>query len=200
MSEIDFGAIWVSVHLGDETHRLSMSYQRLKILSYVEETYLISHGLRFGRLRCLPVVRMGTVKFDGEQMDLVWLWDLHLTADVGDGMDIFVGLKNPLALDLSESGVVFPASVTLGFGFPVAGCLGWGIEVRKEGGHPTSIATGGEWYIAGGFVLRTGLRTYPQEFCLGVGFGLGHGVVDVATSVVPDLGATHEVGGAWAWD
>ncbi|MFH1311854.1 MAG: hypothetical protein ABIJ00_01375 [Candidatus Eisenbacteria bacterium] len=200
MSEIDFGAIWVSVQLGDETHQLSTSYQRLKVLSYVEETFLISHGFRLGRLRCLPVVRLGTVKFDGEQMDMVWLCDLGLATDVRDNMTISVGLKNPLALGLSESGDMFPTSITLGLGFPVAGCLGWGIEVQKESGHQTCIATGVEWSFAGGLVLRTGLRTYPQEFCLGVGLRLGHGMVDVAASVVPDLGATHEFGGAWTWD
>jgi hypothetical protein len=200
MSEIDFGAIWVSVQLGDETHQLSMSYQRLKVLSYLEETYLISHGVRLGRLLCLPVVRLGTVKYGGEQMDLMWLCDLGLAADIRDGMAIFVGLKNPFALDLSKSGDTYPTSVTLGFGIPVAGYLGWGIDVSKEGGHPTSIATGVELSFAGGLVLRTGLRTYPQEFCVGVGLRLGDGVVDVATSLVPDLGATHEFGGAWAWD
>jgi hypothetical protein len=57
-----------------------------------------------------------------------------------------------------------------------------------------------EWSLAAGFVLRAGLKTYPQEFCLGLGLRLGQGVVDVATSMNLDLGATHEFGATYVWD
>jgi hypothetical protein len=204
MSEIDFGALWVSVHLADRSHRLSVSYQRLKVLSYLEETYLISHGLQLGMLRCMPGVRVGTIRLDGERLKLAGAIDLVLATDLRGGMRLLVGLKNPLALPLpSQSDSRLPTSVTLGVGLPVSQRLGWGIDITKEGGHPTCIATGVEWSVGGGIVLRSGIRTYPQEFCLGVGLGAGlrsgHGAIDVATSVVPDLGATHEAGGTWSW-
>jgi hypothetical protein len=200
VEEIDFCAIWASVLLGDKTHSLCLSYQRLRALSYLEETYLVSHGFRVGRLWCLPAVRFGTVTFDGRRLDWMALVDVALSIDVGDGRDIFVGLKNPFVSGLTKSGGACPASATIGFGCPISKRLGWGIEVGKQGGHPTALAAGVEWSLAGGLLIRAGLRTYPREFCLGVGLRLGQGAVDVATSVIPDLGATHEIGASCEWD
>jgi len=198
--EIDFAALWASVFLGQDTHNLCVSYQRLKVLSYLEETYLVSHGLRFGALWCLPTVRIGTVAFDGRRLDWAALFDMALSIDVGDGRDIFVGLKNPLVSGLAESGCVCPASVAIGFGCPVSRSLGCGVEIAKQAGNPTSLAAGVEWSIHGGVILRTGLRTYPQEFCLGVGVRLGRTAVDIAGSSVTDLGTTHEIGASCTWE
>jgi hypothetical protein len=198
--EIDFAAIRVSALFGEDTHNLSLSYQRLRALSYLEETYQISHGMRLGGLWCLPAVRLGTITFDGRRLDWAVLFDLALSVDAGEGRDIFVSVKNPLVSGLRESGGPCPASAALGFGCPVSAQLECGIEVAKQAGHPTSFAAGVEWSLRGWLTLRTGLRTYPEEFCLGVGLRLPTASVDVAGSVVPDLGATHEVGASWRWE
>jgi hypothetical protein len=198
--DIDFAAIWVSVLFGRDTHALCLSYQRLKAVSYLEETYRISHGVRVGKLWCLPAVRLGSVTFDSQWLDWTVLFDLAFSVDLGDGRDIFVGLKNPLVSGLARSGGECPASAAIGFGCPVSRQLGCGIEVAKQAGHPTSIAAGVEWSLRGGITLRTGIRTYPKEFCVGVGFRLHRTAVDVAASVLPDLGVTHETGASYRWD
>jgi hypothetical protein len=56
------------------------------------------------------------------------------------------------------------------------------------------VATGIEGRIMGGLVLRSGLRSNPDEVCLGFGIRVGPLSVDVSTSVHLDLGATHEAG------
>ena len=200
VGEIDFAAIRVSALLREDTHNLSLSYQRLRALSYLEETYQISHGMRLGRLWCLPAVRVGTITFDGRRLDWAVLCDLALSVDAGEGRDIFVGVKNPTVSGLRESGGACPASAAIGFGCPISAQLECGIEVAKQAGHPTSFAAGVEWSLPGGLTLRTGFRTYPEEFCLGVGFCLRTASVDVAGSVVPALGATHEVGASVRWE
>jgi hypothetical protein len=43
-------------------------------------------------------------------------------------------------------------------------------------------------------MLRTGVRTDPKEFCLGLGLRVGRIVIDTSASLHVDLGITHEAG------
>jgi hypothetical protein len=166
----------------------------LSVLSYREETYVLSWHWRSGLLRFEPTVRFGSIRLESALIDRAILLDFACYARPAPELRVFFGTRNPFAVGLIRSGESCPTEIAAGFGYMVRQGLGFGVEVYKEGGFPTSVATGAEVRLAKVVVLRTGLRTDPKEICLGVGFRSGRLALDTSASVHLDLGTTHGAG------
>jgi hypothetical protein len=199
LDEVDFGAVTVSVPLDLPVHRINLSYMRLKAFSYVEETYETSWLISTRGLGCLPAVRLGTARLDGDLLGWTVLIDLAFEARPATGTRISIDLTNPAGLGLRKGNGTCPTVISVGLGYLVTPRIAWGGAVRKQGGHETSVAMGFEWAILDRLDLRAGLKTYPEQFSVGTGLCLGGCTVDIATSVNLEVGTTHEFGVACAW-
>jgi hypothetical protein len=197
--DIGFCAMWVNVPLSASGDGVSISYQRLAALSYAEETYLAAYRMCIGSIWCEPAVRIGTVRLDGRWVDWAALVDMTLGVRIREEMRMLLRLQNPLALGMMTEDSPCPSYVSAGLGYLVTERLAWGAEIRKYGGFPTSISTGVELSVSGRLILRTGIRTQPQEFCLGVGVRLGALTVESSASLNLDLGTTYEFGTVYIW-
>jgi hypothetical protein len=173
---------------------LRLGYHRLSVLSYKEETYDLACAWMSGMLRLEPSVRFGSIRHDGSVLDRAILPDFKVEARPIPELKAVFGVCNPFRLGLLQSGERCPTSIAAGFGYRVRKGLIFGVDVSKEGGFPTSVATGAELCPAEGVLLRMGLRTEPREFSLGVGLKAGPLAVDVSSSLHLDLGITHEAG------
>jgi hypothetical protein len=173
---------------------LRFSYHMLSVLSYREQAYLFSCLWRSGLLRFEPTVRFGTIRLEQSLIDWTVLLDFVFHARPVPELKVFFGTRNPLAVGLIRSGEKCPTEITTGFGYLVRRGLAFGVEIRKEGGFPTSVATGTEVRLAKGVMLRTGLRNAPKELCLGLGLRWGRIAFDVSSRLHLDLGITHEAG------
>ena len=173
---------------------LCFAYQALSVLSYVEQTYVFSCHFRTGTLRLDPTVRLGTVSLEHRIVDRALLFDIACYARVLPEIEVFFGARNPFALELTRAGERCPADIAVGLAYDICGKFAFGVEVSKEAGFPTSIATGVEVRLVEGIKLRSGIRTDPKEFCLGLGLGLGRIALDMSASLHLDLGLTHEAG------
>jgi hypothetical protein len=199
LRQINFGAVSVCLPLSRRVHSVGISYQRLEAFSYAEETHEIRCAFKVRNLGCSPAIRLGTVRSDADLVDYAILFDVALEARPREGIKTSFQLKNPFGLGMRRTGGPCPTLIAMGLGYLVTGRIGWGAEIRKQGGHETSVAMGIEWALPGRLRLRAGLRTYPEEFCLGIGLSLGGCVVDVATSCNLNVGNTHEFGVAYRW-
>jgi hypothetical protein len=193
-SGVRFDAAWVSLPLGASGHGVSMSCQMLRALAYAEGTCLLGCALAFGRIRIYPRLRFGLVKLRDRWMDSAAIFDLALCLNLDSRARAFVAAENPLAGVLKESRSPCPTTLRLGISYLISPRLAWGIELVKDGQNPTSVAAGIEGRIIRGLILRSGLRSCPEEICLGIGISVGPVSVDAGTSLHLDLGATHEVG------
>ena len=173
---------------------LCFAYQVLSVLSYVEQTYAVSCHLRTGKLRFEPTVRLGTVSLEHSTVDRALLFDIACYALLRPEIEVFFGARNPFALGLARIGEKCPAEISAGLGYHVCERLTFGVEAAKEAGFPTSVATGVEVQLVEGIKLRSGIRTDPKEFCLGLGLRLGQIGLDMSASLHLDLGVTHEAG------
>jgi hypothetical protein len=197
--EIDFCEGRIVIPVGSSRDAVGFYYRRLKAYTYLEETYAAFCGVRLRDVWIKPVLRLGTVRWEGECVDWAALFDLEVAALIRHDAKVRVALRNPLALGLVKTRTACPTHVSLGLGYLVDPVLAWGVEVRKQVGLPTSILTGIEWALAERLALRTGIRTYPQELSLGLGITVRRVEIDVATSLNLELGATHQLGAAYTW-
>jgi hypothetical protein len=173
---------------------LGLSYQKFAAVSYAEQTILLGCSWRLGGLLLQPGLRFGIVSLDGDAIDWAVLADAAMEARVASRLKIFAGTHNPFASGLRAGGGRCPTDVTVGLGYLVSPSLGWGIGITKDAGFAASVASGVEVRPFEGVFLRSGLRTEPQEFCLGLGVRVKGVGVDASTSLNPDVGITHEVG------
>jgi hypothetical protein len=173
---------------------LRMSYEMLSVLSYSEQTYLLSCIWKSGAFRLEPAMRLGTIGQGQAPLDRALLFDFALGARPVPEIGFFLSSRNPFALGLIQSRERCPTDMTAGLGYRIRRGLAFGVEIHKQGGFPTSVATGVEICLIKGFVMRTGLRTDPHEFSLGIGFQTGPVALDTSTSLHLDLGMTHEAG------
>jgi hypothetical protein len=193
LEEADFAGTSVELGLGGRLD-LGLACQVLSVLGYKEQTYQVSCAWRSPALRLTPSLRFGTLRFDGSVVDRVVLLDFALEARPVPGVKVAVSTRNPFGLGLMESGERCPTDITAGLGYALSRRLGFGVRIRKEGGFPTSVATGIELCPAGMILLRTGLQTDPKEFYLGLGLKAGRIAMDFSSSLHLDLGITHEAG------
>jgi hypothetical protein len=194
INEMRFEAVWGSLAFGASGHGICVSYQRFGALSYLEETYLIGCCLRSGNLRFQPRVRFGVVRLEDRWMDSATLFDFAFAVRIRQGIRLSLVAENPLASTPLSGESPCPTRIGFGLGHLVSPHLAWGLEVAKGAGHPTCIAAGIEGRVVAGVTLRSGLRSDPQEFCLGLGLLIGALSLDISTSLNLDLGATHAVG------
>jgi hypothetical protein len=193
LEQADFVAASVRVGIGPRVD-MQVSYHGLNVLQYKEQTYRLSCIFRMGSVGFEPAVRLGTVSQDHTLIDRAVLLDFTLRARPVSDLTVLFGMQNPFALGLVRSSERCPTDATAGLGYRVCDYLGFGLEVVKEGGFPTCVATGAEIRVAEGLLLRTGLRTEPREFCLGLGLEIRDVALDVSTALHLDLGVTHEAG------
>jgi hypothetical protein len=178
---------------------LGISYQRFRALSYLEETYLTSCNIRLGTIMFQPVVRIGTVRYDGEWVDGAALVDMVLRARIMPELRLSIGVANPFGATLIKGGETCPTSLTIGVGYRLTRGLALGAEIEKIVGHGTCVATGAEVRVGRHILLRSGVRTEPEELSLGLGLCIRALVVDVATTLNMDLGFTYHVGATFVW-
>jgi hypothetical protein len=193
LDEVDFVAASADFALRRSV-ALAMSYHMLSALSYRERALVLSCRLESGMLEFEPAVRAGAVTLDQSVIDWTVLFDLALHARPLSGVKVFFGASNPFALGLVRSGARCPTDIRAGLGYKVHTGLAFGVEIWKEGGFPTSVATGVELFLADPVRLRTGMRTHPKEFSVGLGLRWGRLVLDTSSSFHLDLGVTHEAG------
>jgi hypothetical protein len=173
---------------------IRFGYQGLSVLSYVEETYVVSCHWTTGILRFVPTVRGGTVRLEHSVIDHALLFDIACYVRIAPDIELFVGARNPLALGLAHADERCPADAAAGLGYDVCKSLTFAVEATKEAGFPTSISSGVEVRFVQGIALRTGIRTDPKEFCLGLGVDIGRIALDVSASLHNGLGTTHAAG------
>jgi len=180
-----------------ELHRdldLSLAYHSLSALSYIEQTYAVSCKWSSGTLRLRPSLRLGTISLDHSLVDHALIFDITCRAQVLSEVEILLAARNPFALGLVHGGERCPVDITAGLRYTVSQRFTFGIEASKQAGFPNSIATGVEMRLVEDIRLRTGIRSYPKEFCMGLGLRLGPIALDMAASLHLDLGVTHEAG------
>jgi hypothetical protein len=173
---------------------LSVSSQILGVISYREHVLRLALGWRTGHLRFEPSLRFGTVSYESAVIDKAVLLDFKFEAWPADVLVVVLHAGNPFGMGLIDSGEKCPTRVTVGLGYRVRDGLHFGAEIQKEGGFPTSVATGAEVRLAGRVLLRTGIRSEPREFSMGLGIRAGPFALDTSASLHPDLGITHEAG------
>jgi hypothetical protein len=193
LEQADFVGASVRVGIGPRLE-MQVSYHGLNVLQYTEQIYRLSCTLKMGSLGFEPAVRLGTVSQDHTMIDRALLLDFRLRAHAARDLTVLFGTRNPFALGLKRSSERCPTDVTAGVGYRVCDHLNFGLEVVKEGGFPTCVSTGAEIRVVGSTFLRTGLRTEPREFCLGLGLKIRGVALDVSTALHLDLGVTHEAG------
>lgn len=199
VSGIDFAAVSARLRVGATADRVELAYRRLEAPGYLEQTYLVSVGIRAGSAVLRPVVRFGTVAADGAFADWAVLAGVSAAAAVSPDIRIVAEADNPLGMGLVREGSRCPRRLRLGLGVCASPGLRFGFEADKTGGMPTCFRSGVEWKTADSIALRAGLGTSPKEFAVGVGLRLGRVVVDAASSVDLDLGVTHEAGLTVLW-
>jgi hypothetical protein len=173
---------------------VGVSYQVLSVLSYSEQTCTLSCRWITGTLRFEPALRLGTVSLDHSVVDRALLFDIACHACLTPDIRIFFGARNPFALGLTGGGERCPRDIALGLGYDVCERFTFGVEMSKEAGFPTSVATGVDARLVESISLRVGIRTYPKEFCMGLGLRLGRIGLDMSASTHMDLGVTHDAG------
>lgn len=196
---IDFAATWARLPLGRADRTLCLSFQRLRALSYHEYLSGLAYRFKFKDLWCQGALRLGSIRCDDEPLGWALLADVALTLRISDEVCALAASENPLALGLSRQKGKCPTRLTVGLGYRIVEGLAWGVEVEKEPGHQTSIVTGIDWLVLGRLLLRSGLKTYPREYCFGMGVRVGKGKVDVGTGLNGDLGITSEFGVTFVW-
>jgi hypothetical protein len=193
LDEISFVAASAEVSLWHDLE-MFLAYQALSALSYVEETYKLSCRYATGRIRLEPTVRIGTVRFENSVVDHALLFDITCYTRLHPDIGILIGARNPFGVGLVRAGEKCPAEISAGLGYNVCTRFSFGVELSKEPAFPTAIATGVEMQLAGGVKLRSGIRSHPKEFCMGLGLCLGRIALDMSASLNLDLGVTHAAG------
>ena len=194
IGEVGAQAAWGAVPIGKAGHGICVAYQRFGALSYLEETIILGCSLRSGNLWFRPGVRVGLIRFEDRMVDSAVLLDLALGMRPLASIKVVVTAENPLGSLSGGGGARGPSCLRAGMGCLISSWLAWGVEVAKYTFRPTSVATGIEAIVVKGVVMRSGLRSDPAEFSLGLGFAVGSLSVDIATSLNLLLGSTHEVG------
>jgi hypothetical protein len=190
---IDFGAASIEVGLPGQTS-VRLGCQVLRTLSYDERVYEVAWAWMPGRLRLEPALRLGTVALDGLPIDRALLADFTFKASPARDLVIVCRAHNPFALRLLRSKGRCPTEITAGAGYRLRSGLAFGVEIAKQAGFPTSVATGAEVSLVGGVLLRAGVNTEPEEFSMGIGFRVSRIALDVSATYHLDLGVTHEAG------
>jgi hypothetical protein len=199
IGQIDFVSVVVALAAPEPVAGFVVAYQRLEALSYVEEACLVSAAFGSGGLQIQPAVTVGRVRDESGFGDWALVVDFSTRARVHGGLRITTDIKNPFGLGLVREGSRCPQRVAVGLGLPMSTSLACGVEVMKDSRFPTRVALGTEWTPCRGCTFRCGLKTDPEELCLGVGWRRGCLAVDLASSLDWDLGVTHEAGVTYLW-
>ncbi len=194
MGEVGALAGWGAFPIGKSGHGICLAYQRFGGLSYLEETMTLRCSLASGDIRFRPGVRVGLVRFDERLLHSVVLIDLAIGMRLLKNIKVDLMMENPLGSFGGGAGARGPTCLRAGLGYLVSSRLAWGVEVVKCAVRPTSVATGIEAILAKRVMVRSGFRSDPQEFSLGLGIAVRALSVDVSTSFNLLLGSTHEVG------
>ncbi|MFZ1948181.1 MAG: hypothetical protein WAW06_11595 [bacterium] len=200
VSGIDFAAVSARFPVGAPGNCLGIGYGRLEAPGYLEHTYLVSAGIGAGCAVIRPAVQLGAVIAEGAFADWAALAGISAAAAVSSDIRVAAEVHNFLGLGLMREGSRCPRRLCVGLGVRASPGLRFGIEAAKSAGAPTCFRSGVEWEAARAIALRAGLGTSPKEFAVGVGLRLGRVVLDAASSVNLDLGATHEAGLTVLWE
>ena len=198
-SEITFAAVSASLPVGADGRVLTLSYERLEALAYREEVYSAAFGFGLERAFIQPEIRLGTARSEAGFADWAILPGISVTTGICEGLEFAAEAENPFGLGLLKEGSPSPQQLAIGLGLRVTPDVTCGFELVKPARFPTCVASGLEWRPSKSIALRAGLRTYPKEFCFGVGFGKGPIAVDVASSSNLELGVTNEAGVTFSW-
>jgi hypothetical protein len=193
MGEIGALAGWGALPIGRSGQGICLAYQRFEGLSYSEETLALRCSIGSADVRFRPGVRVGLVRFDERLIDSALLIDMAIGLRLLKNIKVDLIAENPLG-SIGGKGFRGPTCLRAGLGYLLTPRLAWGVEVVKYAARTTSVATGIEAFLAKRVMVRSGLRSDPQEASLGLGIAVGALSVDVATSFNLLLGSTHEVG------
>jgi hypothetical protein len=197
--DIEFAAASCRIGVASRVREVALAYERLGALTYCEEVWLASATLAAGRALVRPTLRLALAGLEGDLSDWALLADCHGSVAVTGTVWVGAGLENPLGLCLRRSGDRAPTTLRASAAILASGRVCFGIDLSKSNGFPTCLASGVEWQVSEGLRLRVGVRTFPREIALGVGFRQAWVGIDVATSINPDLGSTHEAGVRLLW-
>jgi hypothetical protein len=190
----------VEIPVGVRIESITLSYQRLDALSYTEEIYLCSARVAALGASIEPALRVGVARSGDSFRDHAFPLDLRAEVRPTPAVRVAGRLKNLFGSGLVKEGSRCPMGVAAGVGLAVSDNLGFGVEIEKETGFPTCVASGVEFEAARGLVLRAGTKTYPKELTFGIGLRRGPLALDVGSSVNLELGATHEAGVTLFWE
>jgi hypothetical protein len=193
IGEIGALAGWVLLPLGGPGHGVCVAFQKLGGLSYSEETLTLRCSLGSGDIRFRPGIRAGLVRFDGRSLGSALFVDLAIGVRLSSSIKVDLLARNPMG-GIGGKNIKGPKCLSAGLGVRITSRLAWGLEVIKYAARPAAVATGIEALLAKRVMVRSGLRSDPQEASLGLGITAGAVSVDVATSLNLLLGSTHEVG------